>query len=224
MPGCCSPLLERVPVEGERLARHRAQRREDPAPERGATLGREPVDRCAARRRFERVGACTTYPASLNATTPIRMLDGWSSTKARAARFAATMRVGVEVLRLHARRHVEGEDHRAFPPRQVDVASGRASPTSSTTIPTRNTTATTWRRHPSGLPVARCAARPSSRARPRWPRAAGRSTRTRPRAPGRGAGGSSAPGARKRHRRPRRLRTSTMRTSTRTRSSSVDRS
>jgi hypothetical protein len=40
------------------------------------------------------VGTCTVKPLSLNATTPTNTLDGWRSTKSRAASLAASIRDG----------------------------------------------------------------------------------------------------------------------------------
>ena len=47
---------------------------------------------------MERVGGWTTNPLSLNATTPILMVDGWSATNVRAAFFAAVSRFGFRSL------------------------------------------------------------------------------------------------------------------------------
>ena len=41
------------------------------------------------------VGTWIEKPLSLNATTPIRIEDGWRSTNARAAVLAASIRVGL---------------------------------------------------------------------------------------------------------------------------------
>ena len=44
---------------------------------------------------WSRVGTWIEKPLSLNATTPIRIEDGWRSTNARAAALAASIRVGL---------------------------------------------------------------------------------------------------------------------------------
>ena len=70
------------------------------------------------------VGTWIEKPLSLNATTPIRTVAGWRSTNARAAALAASIRVGCEVGRGHAARHVEGEDDRALDARHADDGLG----------------------------------------------------------------------------------------------------
>ena len=83
----------------------------------------------------------------------MRMLDGWSATKVRAARFAAAIRVGARSLAFmladtsNARTTVPSRRGRSM------FAWGRAMPTSRTTTPRRKTSGTTCRRQPSGRPV-----------------------------------------------------------------------
>ena len=145
--------------------------------------------------RLERVGGCTTLAESLNATTReahVRRLVGHELPRRLLGRGHAGRR---EVLRLHARRHVEGEDDRPLPPRQVDggLRAGERDEqhddAEQERRPARRAAAS-----PTACPRASCAGHGAER-RPRRPRGAAPSTGSRPRAPARAAARAARPGS-----------------------------
>ena len=89
------------PVDG--LPGDGAERGQDAAAERRAALAVEPVDR--GQDASPVVGRLLRdqIRSSPNATTPIRMVDGCRPRSARAAAFAASIRVGARSFARHAR-------------------------------------------------------------------------------------------------------------------------
>ena len=207
-------------VDGERLPRDRVERREDPLPERGSALRRRAGRSRPARRPWSVVGGCTTNPPSLNATTPIRSSRvARRRTRGRPLRRLHPRRL--EIVGLHAGRHVEGQDHRAFRRGRSRSASGRAGHDQHHDPDEEQRAGrggAARRRRP---PVV--GAKPSRPARPLAGRRRAQRHVARPRAAARRAA-STAPWARGRSSAPLLPRCSTKRTSARTRSSSVERS